>query len=519
MMWWPFGNKKSNDNRTRFEIARDEVEAYIARRGLPKSALPGRKRKKNFPRSAAQLIVEADPDPLKRWSLCMAKWMRRGDCLEPAEHMDDIEEFMLLRRIAKKVPKGSAAWRQVRPIVNRQPGTFRRPSALQSFLVKHALSAPSKRGKTKCKLPVYSKIGPYTMHVLSEERQLEDEMVKQARWCVVGSYFGNYGGPPYYPISRGSSWVGIVVPGCFPHNIGEGLRNGGNNSIMDVEIVRLFAKDIIKVVGEDVIAEAIYGCAPSSFKNRMPGFRDKAMPVLDVLANYTKASDIQRITMQAHRTGKLPNITIEQARKLACVSLPSAVAKSLMEMLGYAEVSAMYERAKPHGPFIENIKYCLDSKNKGLATIAVVAVMTSGADMQMEDAPIAEEHRWMFFCCARFPYRLLAQRYGESFWHGWLALDLGLTPRELATGRLCYGERHGDEIALHFHDGRAIKWDSFAGGPGPITFVAKMDAVLAEHINNGNVKPRTAICEVGPPCDSSDITAWAGKYNTERSRI
>lgn len=238
-----------------FEQAKEHVQALFEKTGVPDGAVPEMKRRANFHSALAQTVVESDPDPRKRWSTVIAGWIVNGHVQSVSEHHDDITTFMAQRRKAKKVPRGAEDYAKACWLRSLEFGYFDQPHKVREVLDTYRVA---ERGQ--CGLPI-EHITPcgiivYRAEDLSEVQN--DPAAKMARWCVLSSHWGGYGGPPYYPVERGGSWAGIIIPrGVRRIGLDQAFRNGGNSGMMDVDIITALTPFIKNKIKREEMTDAM----------------------------------------------------------------------------------------------------------------------------------------------------------------------------------------------------------------------------------------------------------------------
>lgn len=197
----------------------------------------------------ADKIMQTDPSPNKDFSPSIARWAAGNHIIGLDEHNQDIEKYLELKRTFRKTMGPELArldrdtYQEVKRIL-KLPLDFENPSELmdRNDTLKDLLVTPTEKNQGASpelkSLEVYSE-GPWTMYRIPPKGEIPGFHPNQvpefcdARWCVVGRYYGEYKNGPLYPIRKGQQWYAIVLPAILRDNPFEGLRNARNDSILN----------------------------------------------------------------------------------------------------------------------------------------------------------------------------------------------------------------------------------------------------------------------------------------------
>lgn len=198
-------------------------------------------------RPLIERIRVVDPYTDKRFAPVIAKWVVEF-YITPEEHAEDVVRFKTLHRRLKdlRIPATNAERMcLVKSFLSYKPDDFRHYSTLQEWNREVSEILDPEKDLSDDGLPVVMRHDGYTMYRISKREHCQVPLVKNAMsWCVTGGSFGDYGGPPYYPVVRDSdrSPFCMVIPAHFDEDPDQAVRNARNNgriSIRDLAKVRL----------------------------------------------------------------------------------------------------------------------------------------------------------------------------------------------------------------------------------------------------------------------------------------
>lgn len=225
-------------------------------------------------------IQKADPYIDKRFAPVIAEWVVDLG-ITPEEHSPDIAEFKELRRRLKhlRIPATNPERkRRVKDLLSRGPGDFViHYSVLRGWNIEVSDILDPKKDLSDVDLPVVMRHGGYTMYRIDTEEHCRVPLVKNTMsWCVTKGAFGQYGGPPYYPIVRDhdKSPFAMIIPAYFGTDPDQAVRNSSNTgrlSSEDLAKVRPLVRHVLPLDGySNPYIKGVHGVKPEFPKRTSP---------------------------------------------------------------------------------------------------------------------------------------------------------------------------------------------------------------------------------------------------------
>lgn len=470
-----------------FEDKKKEVQAFIEDVGMPPNVLEDMPRRSNFASAAAQRILEADPDPQKRWSVPMARWLSRGEMIEVGEHLADIDDFMRLRRNAKRVPRGSREYANAIKLRAVDIGGIASPAMLSILLRAYGGVIPAKGA---CALPVeHITPGGLIVYRADDEAAVKtDPAAKHARWCVLGSYWGGYGGPPYYPVERDGSWAGIIVPG-YTTDPQQAFRNGANTGMMEVDELTDLAPFIQSIIPESVINGLVSAAiCPTSRRRWSPQNAQQIFAIADGMP-ITK-DEYVKTARKVIETGQVDEDAKDDIVRLIGMNMPLSNIRKPLALRFERLNSSLHSRNAEF--LISKAARWLTAEYLGKVAISYLSGndRVSSDTMKKALALIRREDYHIVSTMNDIDPHVKSQFYdqrGKSKqacgYAGSIAVDL--TDEELLSGAFYYGAHSQGMIALHIKSGD----DQFWRNGEPFTIAVPFDDRVAIAIELGNIRP------------------------------
>jgi lambda repressor-like predicted transcriptional regulator len=197
-------------------------------------------------------IAEHDPYPDKRMTPAMAQWLKDGIMKSPDEHAEDVAKFKELR----------AKLMDTRFVNPEQVTEKAKLKAFDQIQAKHYADIQDWNRKAQDLLglatdtsaeglEVVGKYNGYTMYKVAAKEDCQVPLVKnRMKWCVIGSFFGDYGGPPYYPVVKEDTGepVAMVIPAYFDTDPDQAVRNAENTNRLSAAMLKQIRPLVQKVL-------------------------------------------------------------------------------------------------------------------------------------------------------------------------------------------------------------------------------------------------------------------------------
>ena len=260
-------------------------------------------------------IQKADPYQDKRMMTTIAQWLINNDIQSPNEHTEDIKEFSKLRKQVKdyrfNITNQEIATKQKEllsfsPINKHYSDIQQQNISMKVFLGIHDDSEKV----SDAGLPLVGEIiiddktsfrmyqvgdyyeNPYEYRDIEDEDNeltnpiLEHPLLKRMTYCVMSSYYGEYGGPPYYPIFKWKNGIpeqfAMIIPNYIEEDITQAVRNQDNSDRLSGSDIILIAPLIKKVLPLDNFKR-------SYFVNNLYHLEDKRYPQV---SNFEETIDL-----------------------------------------------------------------------------------------------------------------------------------------------------------------------------------------------------------------------------------
>jgi lambda repressor-like predicted transcriptional regulator len=188
-------------------------------------------------------ISKHDPYPDKRMTPAMAGWLKDGIMQSPDEHAADVVKFKELR--AKFTAKDSfpnpAQRTKAKELLKFDAAKADHYADIQDWNRKAQDLLGLATDTSTEGLEVVGKHNGYTMYKVATKKNCQVPLVKnRMKWCVIGSHFGKYGGPPYYPVVNDDTRepVAMVIPAYFDTDPDQAVRDAKNKGRLSAVMLK-----------------------------------------------------------------------------------------------------------------------------------------------------------------------------------------------------------------------------------------------------------------------------------------
>jgi hypothetical protein len=235
------------------------MKLYELRSILVESVLPAVEKAREIlgdkDHKRALKIADADPYPDKRMTPAMAQWLKDGIMKSPDEHAEDVAKFKELR--AKLMDTKFVNPEQVR--VKAKLKVFDATQAnhyadIQDWNRKAQDSLGLATDTSAEGLEVVGRHNGYTMYKVATDEDCEVPLVQnRMNWCVIGGHFGDFGGPPYYPVVKDDTTepVAMVIPAYFDNDPDFAVRNAENTNRLSAAVLKQIRPLVQKILPID----------------------------------------------------------------------------------------------------------------------------------------------------------------------------------------------------------------------------------------------------------------------------